>query len=100
MSRANPLWGAPRIPGELLKLGIDIDETSVGKYMIRYRKPPTQTWRTLLENHIRQLVSVDFFTVPTIPFRVPYVFLILAHERRRILHFTVTAHPASEWTAQ
>jgi hypothetical protein len=63
MSRANPLWGAPRIHGELLKLGIDIGETSVGKYMIRHRKPPPQTWRTFLENHIHQLVSVDFFTV-------------------------------------
>ncbi len=100
MSRANPLWGAPRIHGELLKLGIDIGETSVGKYMIRHRKPPTQTWRTFLENHIHQLVSVDFFTVPTIRFQVLYVFLVLAHERRRILHFNVTAHPTSEWTAQ
>ena len=100
MSRANPLWGAPRIHGELLKLGIDIGETSVGKYMVRHRKPPPQTWRTFLENHIRQLVSVDFFTVPTIRFQVLYVFLVLAHERRRILHFNVTAHPTAEWTAQ
>jgi hypothetical protein len=63
-------------------------------------KPPTQTWRTFLDNHIRQLVSVDFFTVPTIRFQVLYVFLVLAHERRRILHFNVTAHPTAEWTAQ
>jgi putative transposase len=90
MSRANPLWGAPRIHGELLKLGIEAGETSVGKYMVRHRKPPTQTWRTFLENHISQLVSVDFFTVPTIPFQALYVFLVLAHERRRILHFNVT----------
>jgi putative transposase len=100
MSRANPLWGAPRIHGELLKLGIDIGETSVSKYMVRQRKSPSQTWRTFLDNHIQQLVSVDFFTVPTIRFQVLYVFLVLAHERRRILHFNVTAHPTAEWTAQ
>ena len=100
MSRENPLWGAPRIHGELLKLGIDIGETSVSKYMVRHGKPPTQTWRTFLDNHIRQLVSVDFFTVPTVRFQVLYVFLVLAHERRRILHFNVTAHPTAEWTAQ
>ena len=91
MSRENPLWGAPRIHGELLKLGMNIGQTSVSKYMIRQRKPPSQTWRTFLDNHIQQLVSVDFFTVPTIRFQVLYVFLVLAHERRRILHFHVTA---------
>src|SRR6202158_2690005 len=100
MSRANPLWGAPRIHGELLKLGIHIGETSVSKYMLRQRKSPSQTWRTFLDNHVQQLVSVDFFTVPTIRFQVLYVFLVLAHERRRILHFNVTAHPTAEWTAQ
>jgi len=100
MSRENPLWGAPRIHGELLKLGIDIGETSVGKYMLRHRKPPSQTWRTFLENHVKSLVSVDFFTVPTLRFQILYVFLVLAHERRRILHFGVTAHPTAEWTAQ
>jgi transposase InsO family protein len=68
--------------------------------MVRHRKPPTQTWRTFLENHISQLVSVDFFTVPTIRFQVLYVFLVLAHERRRILHFNVAAHPTAEWAAQ
>ena len=100
MSRENPLWGAPRIHGELLKLGIDIGETSVGKYMVRRRKPPSQTWRTFLENHVKTMVSVDFFTVPTIRFQVLYVFLVLAHDRRRIVHFNVTAHPTAEWTAQ
>jgi putative transposase len=100
MSRANPLWGAPRIHGELLKLGIDIGETSVSKYMVRQRKSSSQTWRTFLDNHVQQIVSVDFFTVPTIRFQVLYVFLVLAHERRRILHFNVTAHPTAEWTAQ
>jgi putative transposase len=74
MCRENPSWGAPRIHGELLKLGIDIGESSVGKYMARNRKPPSQTWRTFLENHAQQLVSIDFFTVPTIRFQVLYVF--------------------------
>jgi len=69
MSRANPLWDAPRIHGELLKLGIDIGETSVSKYMVRQRKSPSQTWRTFLDNHVQQIVSVDFFTVPTIRFQ-------------------------------
>jgi putative transposase len=93
MCRENPSWGAPRIHGELLKLGIDIGESSVSKYMLRFRKPPSKTWRTFLENHAQQLVSIDFFTVPTIRFQVLYVFLVLAHDRRRILHFNVTAHP-------
>jgi transposase InsO family protein len=100
MSRENPLWGAPRIHGELLKLGIDIGETSVAKYMVRQRKPPSQTWQTFLENHVKTLVSIDFFTVPTIRFQVLYVFLVLAHDRRRVVHFGVTAHPTAEWTAQ
>lgn len=100
MSRDNPLWGAPRIHGELLKLGIDIGETSVSKYMARRRRPPSQTWRTFLDNHVKSLVSVDFFTVPTIRFQILYVFLVLAHDRRRVLHFAVTAHPTAEWTAQ
>jgi transposase InsO family protein len=100
MSRENPLWGAPRIHGELLKLGIDIGETSVGKYIARTQKPPSQNWRTFLENHVKTMVSVDFFTVPTIRFQVLYVFLVLAHDRRRIVHFNVTAHPTAEWTAQ
>ena len=100
MSRENPTWGAPRIHGELLKLGIEIGETSVGKYMVRRGKPPSQTWRVFLESHVKSLVSVYFFTVPTIRFQVLYVFLVLAHDRRRILHFNVTAHPTAEWTAQ
>ena len=99
MSRENPIWGAPRIHGELLKLGIDIGETSVSKYLIRRRRPPSQTWRTFLQNHVTSLVSIDFFTVPTIRFQILYVFLVLAHDRRRILHFAVTAHPTAEWTA-
>jgi hypothetical protein len=100
MCRENPTWGAPRIHGELLKLGINVGESSVSKYMVRSRKPPSQAWRTFLENHAKQLVSIDFFTVPTIRFQVLYVFLVLAHDRRRILHFNVTAHPTAEWTGQ
>ena len=100
MSRDNPLWGAPRMHGELLKLGIDVGETSVGKYMGRLGRPPSQTWRTFLKNHLTTMVSVDFFTVPTIRFQVLHVFLVLAHDRRRILHVGVTAHPTAEWTAQ
>lgn len=100
MSRENPLWGAPRIHGELLKLGIDVGETSVGKYMGHHHRPPSQTWRTFLNNHVETMVSVDFFTVPTIRFQVLYVFLVLAHDRRRILHVGVTAHPTAAWTAQ
>jgi hypothetical protein len=93
MSRENPIWGAPRIYGELLKLGIEIGEISVSKYMVCCRKPPSQTWRTFLENHVKSLVSVDFFAVPTIRFQILYVFLVLAHERRRIVHFALTDHP-------
>ena len=100
MSRENPTWGAPRIHGELLKLGIEIAESSVSKYLVRGRRPPSQTWRTFLQNHISGMVSVDFFTVPTIRFQVLYVFLVLAHERRRIVHFGVTRHPTAEWTVQ
>jgi transposase InsO family protein len=100
MSRNNPMWGAPRIHGELLKLGIEITEPTVAKYMLRNRKPPSQTWRTFLEIHVKSIVSVDFLTVPTIRFQVLYVFLVLAHDRRRILQFGVTAHPTAEWTVQ
>ena len=100
MSCNNSGWGAPRIHGELLKLGIVITEPTVAKYMVRPRKPPSQTWRTFLENHVKNMVSIDFFTVPTIRFQILYVFLVLAHDRRRILHFGVTAHPTAEWTTQ
>ena len=84
----------------MLQLGIDIGETSVSKYLVRRHKPPSQTWRTFLDNHLKSMVSVDFFTVPTIRFQVLYVFLVLAHDRRRILHFGVTACPTAERTAQ
>ena len=81
-------------------LGIDIGESNVSKYMVRGSKPPSQNWRTFLENHLSQIVPVDFFTVPTIRFEVLYGFLVLAHDRRRVIHFNVTAHPTAQWTAQ
>jgi putative transposase len=90
ISKANPTWGAPRIHSELLKLGIDISPTTVAKYMIRHRKPPSQTWHAFLDNHVKQLVSIDFLVVSTITFKVLFVFVILSHERRRVLHFNVT----------
>jgi len=96
MSCEDFLYGARRICGELLKLGIEIGETSVDKYMVRHRKPPSQTWRTCLENHVKTMVSVDFVSVPTIRFPNLYVFLVLAHGRRRKLHFAVTAHPTAD----
>src|SRR5262245_49603682 len=90
MSRANPLWGAPRIHGELQKLGIEIAQATVSKYVGRPNRPPSQTWRTFLDNHIRNLVSVDFFIVPTVTFKVLFVFVVLAHHRRRVVHCNVT----------
>ena len=86
-----------------LKLGIDISQASVANYMVRHRKPPSQTWRTFLKNHLSSMAAVDFFTVPTISFNVLYVFIVLAHNRRRILHFNhfnVTTHPTAAWTAR
>ena len=100
MARAHPLWGAPRIHGELQKLGLEISQATVSKYLVRRRTPPSQTWRTFLDNHIGSLVSVDFFTVPTVLFRVLFVFVVLAHNRRRVVHVNVTDAPTARWTAQ
>ena len=100
MVTANDLWGAPRIHGELLKLGFDVSERTVSRLMPRKDKKPSQTWKTFLHNHVGQLVSVDFFTVATIQLRVLYVFVVLAHDRRRVLHFNVTEHPTAIWVAQ
>ena len=100
MAIANPLWGAPRIHGELLKLGVDISERTVSRLMPKRHKEPSQTWKTFLSNHVGQLVSIDFFTVPTLQLKVLFVFVVLAHERRRVLHFNVTEHPTAEWRAQ
>ena len=99
IATANPLWGAPRIHGELLKLGIDVAERTVSRLMPTRRPHPSQTWRTFLANHVRDLVSIDFFTVPTARLRVLFVLVVLAHHRRRVVHFTTrlwrrTARPA------
>jgi putative transposase len=100
MSEANPLWGAPRMHGELLKLGIDVSQATVAKYLGRRRRPPSQTWRTFLSNHVTQIMAADFFVVPTVTYRLLFVLVILAHHRRRIAHVAVTAHPSAAWTAQ
>ncbi len=101
MASENPTWGAPRITSELLLLGFKVRDTTVAKYMPRRKHgPPSQRWRTFLKNHMSQTVACDFFVVPTATFRLLYCFLILSHDRRRIVHFNVTAHPTAEWTAQ
>jgi putative transposase len=100
MSQANPLWGAPRIHGELLKFGIAVAQSTVARYLPRPHKPRSQTWRTFLTNHLAQTAAIDFFTVPTAAFRVLFVFVVLSHERRRVVHFGVTEHPTQEWTMQ
>jgi putative transposase len=100
MSTANPLWGAPRIHGELLKVGIAVSQSTVAKYMRRHVRPPSQTWRTFLTNHASQIMAADLFVVPTITFRLLFVLIMLAHDRRRLVHVAVTAHPTAAWTAQ
>jgi hypothetical protein len=100
MAEANPLSGAPRIHGELLKLGVDVCQATVTRYMPRRQRPPLQTWRTFLANHIDQIVAADFFVVPTVTYRLLFVLVVLAHRRRRVAHVAVTAHPTAAWTAQ
>ena len=100
MSLENPTWGAPRILSELLLLGYDVAEGTVAKYMALRRKPSSQTWRTFLDNHVSDIAACDFFTVPTVTFRVLYVFIVLRHDRREVVHFNVTTHPSAEWTAR
>jgi putative transposase len=100
MSQANPLWGAPRIHGELQKLGIVVRQSTVAKYMLRRRRPPSQTWRTFLANHVGQVMAADFFVVPTATYRLLFVFVSLAHKHRRVVHVAVTDRPTSAWTAQ
>ena len=97
---ANPLWRAPRIHGELKMLGIEISERTVSRILRTLRRPPSQTWKTFLHNHLGQLVSIDFFTVPTVAMRVLFVFIVLEHRRREVLHFNVTEHPTAAWTSQ
>ena len=98
---ANPLWGAPRIHGELLKLGINISERTVSSLMPKHpRKPSSQTWRAFLKNHMTNTVSIDFFTVPTVTFRIFFVIVILKNCCRKVIHFNLTEHPTAQWTAQ
>jgi transposase InsO family protein len=96
----NPLWGAPRIHGELLKLGIDVSQSTVAKYMVRGRRPPSQGWLTFLGNHADGIAAIDLFVVPTIGFRLLFGFVVLHHGRRRILHVAATYHPTAEWLAR
>ncbi len=100
MSQDNPLWGAPRIHGELLKLGFEVSEATVSKYLTRQPKPPSQTWQTFLQNHVGCLASIDFFVVPTIRFDLLFAFIVLHHERRRVVQFAVTSHPTAAWIAR
>src|SRR5207244_6101219 len=100
ISTANPLWGTPRIVGELAKLGIKVAKSTVDKYRVRSRKTPSPTWKAFLKNHINDVVSIDFFIVPTIRFKLLFVLVVLAHSRRKVLHFNVTEKPTAQWTAQ
>ena len=100
MSRENPTWGAPRIQSELRLLGHDVAESTVARYLRRGNKPSSPTWRTFLANHDGDIAAIDFFVVPTATFRLLYCFVVLAHDRRRVMHFNVTAHPSAEWTTQ
>jgi transposase InsO family protein len=100
MANKNPLWRAPRIHGELLKLGITVSERTVSRILRTIERTPSQTWKTFLKNHVGDLVSVDFFTVPTATLRVLFVFVVLEHKRRKVLHFGVTEHPTAAWAGQ
>lgn len=100
MARENPIWGAPRIQSELALLGLAVAESTVAKYMSRTRKPPSQTWRTFLDNHVPDIAAIDFFVVATVSFRLLYCFIALCHDRRRVVQFNVTPHPTARWTAQ
>lgn len=100
VARVNPLWRAPRIHGELLKLGIEISERTVSRILRKVKRPPSQTWKTFLQNHLGEIVATDFFTVPTVTMRVLFVFVVLEHGRRQVLHFAVTEHPTAEWIGQ
>jgi hypothetical protein len=99
MSRENPLWGAPRIHGEMLMLGLEVAESTVSRYMVRRRRPPSQGWKTFLRNHIGGIASLDLFVVRTISFKLLYVLVILRHARRRLVTISVTTYPTAEWIA-
>ena len=100
MAAANPLWGAPRIHGELRILGVEVSERTVSRFLERRPRPPSQTWRTFLTNHLASAASMDFFTVPTLTGRVLFVLVVLSHHRRRMVHVNVTPHPTARWSAQ
>jgi len=100
ISDENPLWGVPRIQSELRLLGYEVAESTVAKYRVRNSKPPSQTWKNFLENHVKEINSIDFFTVPTITFRILFCFVVLRHDRRQVVHFNVTTHPTAIWTGQ
>jgi putative transposase len=100
MWQANPTWGSPRIIGELRKVGINVATSTVGTYRVRPPRPPSPTWKTFLRNHVQDLVALDFLVVPTVRHTVLFVLVILAHERRRVVHFNITKHPTAQWTAQ
>jgi transposase InsO family protein len=99
MSLANRLWGAPRIHGELLRLGIEVAQSTVAKYMARSGRGPSQTWKTFLRNHAAGIGAMDFLIVPTASFQLLFVLVILRHQRRRLISLSVTPHPTAEWIA-
>ena len=100
MAQDNPTWGVPRIKSELALLGYEVAESTVAKYMCRQKKPPSQTWKTFLLNHATEIAAIDFFTMPSVTYRIFYVFVILRHSDRQILHFNITRNSSAIWTAQ
>ncbi len=100
MCTENLGWGSPRIQSELALLGFTVAKSTVERYMVRNRKPPSQTWRAFLDHHLTDIAAIDFFTVPAATFRILFAFVVLRHDRRKVVHFNVTAHPTAQWTAQ
>ena len=100
VSAAHPRWGFPRILGEMRTLGIPVAKSTVEKYRVRPRPSRSPSWRAFLKSHVPELIALDFFTVPTVGFKVLFVLIVLAHDRRKVLHFNVTEHPTAHWTAQ
>ena len=100
MSQANPLWGAPRIHGELLKLGIEVSQATVGRYLSWRPKVPSPTWRSFLNNHMHEIAAIDMFVVVTARFQLLYALVVLDHEQRKVIHFDVTRNPTQGWPAR
>ena len=100
MWQANLTWGAPRIRDELVKLGLRVSTATVRNYRPKLGRPSRQSWKTFLQNHVKEIIAIDFFVVPTVTFRLLYGFIVMAHERRRVLHFAVTDSPSAQWTGQ